>query len=155
VAWALYIFLEPISKSISLLAAWFRLVYSIIFGIALVNYFNIFNLLGSFEYLKVIELDHLHAGVLLSISAFRDTWAIGFIFFGLHLMLAGYLAIKSDYIPKIIAVLLIIAGFGWLIEYFGKFLFPRFDVPVGQVLGLGEAFFMLWLILKGNKVQPN
>ena len=41
VAWALYVFLKPINKSLSLLAAWFRLVYAAIFGIALANLFGV------------------------------------------------------------------------------------------------------------------
>ncbi|MDD5065783.1 MAG: DUF4386 domain-containing protein, partial [bacterium] len=38
VAWALYIFLRPINKGLSMLTAWFRLVYAVIFSVALVNY---------------------------------------------------------------------------------------------------------------------
>ena len=37
IAWALYIFLKPVNKSLSLLAAWFRLVFVAIFGSAFLN----------------------------------------------------------------------------------------------------------------------
>lgn len=41
VAWALYVLLKPVNKSLSLLSAWFRLVYAAILGIALVNFFSV------------------------------------------------------------------------------------------------------------------
>ena len=152
VAWALYVYLKPVNKSLSLLAAWFRLVYSTIFGIALVNYFSIFQLLNGADYLIVIEPTHLYAQVMLSINAFSDGWAIGFVFFGLHLALLGYLAFKSDYIPRIYGVLLMVAGLSYLIDYFGNFLFPNLDAAISMVLGWGELLFMFWLLFKGGKI---
>ena len=152
VAWALYVFLKPVNKSLSLLAAWFMLVYSTIFGIALVNYFSIFQLLSGSDYLTIIEPTQLHAQVMLSINAFSDGWAIGFVFFGLHLALLGYLVFKSDYIPKILGILLIVVGIGYLIDYFGKFLFPNFDAAISLVVGWGELLFMFWLLFKGAKI---
>src|SRR5258706_7600265 len=44
VAWALYILLKPINKSLSLLAAWFRLVFVAIFGYSFVDYFSVLQL---------------------------------------------------------------------------------------------------------------
>jgi hypothetical protein len=77
VAWALYVFLKPVNKSLSLLAAWFRLVYATIFGIALVNYLSIFPLLPGADYLTAFQPTQLHAQVMLSLNAFSDGWAIG------------------------------------------------------------------------------
>lgn len=153
VAWALYVFLKPVNKSLSLLAAWFRLVYATIFGIALVNYLNVLQLLSGADYLKVFGIDQLHAKVMLSLNAFNDGWAIGFVFFGFHLALLGYLVFKSGYIPRILGVLLIIAGLGYLIDNFGKFLFPNFNATISLITGWGELIFMFWLLFKGIKVQ--
>lgn len=154
VAWALYVFLKPVNKSLSLLAAWFRLVYAIIFGFALVNYFSVLHLLSGADYLTVFEIDQLHAKVMLSLNAFSDGWAIGIVFFGLHLFVLGYLVFKSGYIPRILGILLVIAGLGYLIDNFGKFLFPSYDVAISLVTGWGELLFMFWLLFKGVKVQP-
>lgn len=151
VAWALYVFLKPVSRSFSLLAAWFRLVYSIIFGITLVHYFGVLRLLEGTEYLKVFNIDQLHAKVMLSINTSNDGWAIGYIFFGFHLALLGYLVFKSGTIPRILGILLFIAGLGYLIEYLGKFLFPDFDGAIGMITAWGELLFMVWLLFKGGK----
>ena len=151
VAWALYIFLKPVNKSLSLLTAWLRLVYAAMLGIALLNLVIVLILLSGANYLAVFETDQLHAQVLLFLNAFNDVWAIGLIVFGFHLFILGYLVFKSDYIPRILGVLLIVAGLGYLIDYFGKLLFPNFDAAISLVVGWGELLFMFWLLLKGGK----
>ena len=151
VAWALYVFLKQVNKNLSLLTAWLRLVYAAILGIALLNLVIVLILLSGANYLAVFETDQLHAQVLLLLNAFNDVWALGLIVFGFHLFILGYLVFKSDYIPRILGVLLIVAGLGYLIEYFGKSLFPSFDAPISLVTGWGELLFMFCLLLKGVK----
>ncbi len=135
-----------------MLTAWFRLVYTAVFGMALLNLVTVLHLLSGADYLTVFETDQLHAQVMLFLNAFSDGWAIGLVFFGLHLALLGYLVFKSDYIPGILGVLLMVAGLSYLIDYFGKFLFPSFDAAISQVAGWGELLFMFWLLLKGGKI---
>ncbi|WP_406658316.1 DUF4386 family protein [Methanolobus sp. ZRKC2] len=53
--------------------------------------------------------------MMLYINSFNNTWLIGLVFFALQLFVFGYLIFKSDYIPGIIEVLLIIASLGYLI----------------------------------------
>ncbi len=152
VAWALYVFLKQVNKNLSLLAAWLRLVYAAMLGIGLLNLVIVLILLSGANYLAVFETDQLHAQVLLFLNAFNDVWALGLIVFGFHLVTLGYLVFKSNYIPKVLGVLLILAGFSYLIDYFGKFLVPNFDVPISMVLGWGELIFMFWLLFKGGKI---
>ena len=91
VAWALYAFLKQVNKSLSLLTAWFRLVYAVMLGIALLNYVIVLILLNSADYLAVFDTDQMHAQVLLFINTFYDTWGIGLIVFGFHLLILGYI----------------------------------------------------------------
>ncbi len=151
VAWALFVFLKPVNKSLSLLAGWFRLAYAIIFGVALSDFFDVLELLSGADYLKVFGTDQLHAQVMSSLNAFSDGWDIGYVFFGLHLALVGYLVYRSGYIPKILGVLVIVAGLGYLVDIFGTFLFPNYDVPIAMFTFIGEILFALWLAVKGIK----
>ena len=153
VAWALYVFLKPINKSISLLTAWFRLVYSTIFGISLLNLVTVLHFLNAADHLTVFGIDMLHVQVMLSLNAFSDGWAIGFVFFGLHLGLLGYLVFKSGYIPQILGILLLIAGLGYFIDSFGKFLLPGYNVEIAMFTFIGELIFMFWLLIKGVKIS--
>jgi hypothetical protein len=50
--WALYLLLKPVSKNMSLLTAWFRLVYTVIALVALNNVVTVFRLLTTPDYLN-------------------------------------------------------------------------------------------------------
>ena len=52
-AWALYVLLKPINKSLSLLTGWFRLVYATIFAVSLFNLVTVSGLVNGLERLKV------------------------------------------------------------------------------------------------------
>ena len=122
VAWALYVLLKPVNKSLSLFAAWFRLVNATIFGIALYNIISVLQLLSGADYLTAYETGQLHAQVMLFLDAFNHTWLIGLVFFGVHLFVLGYLIFRSGYIPRILGILLIIAALAYLIDSFANFL---------------------------------
>ncbi|CAN0406055.1 unnamed protein product [Ectocarpus sp. 13 AM-2016] len=153
VAWSLYAFFAPVSKSLSLLSAWFRLVYATIFGLAISNYFGVLRLLLDENQLSLWPTGQLQTEAMLYIKAFDDMWAIGFVFFGLHLCLLGYLAFKSGYIPKFFGIILTLAGLSYLIDYFSRFLFPEAYLPVSTYFGWGELIFMFWLLFKGGLME--
>ena len=65
----------------------------------------------------------------------------------------GYLIFKSGYIPRILGVLLIIGGSGYLIDFVTFFLFPDFDVTIAEFTFIGELLLPLWLLFKGVDVE--
>jgi len=72
------------------------------------------------------------------------------VFFGPYCLLIGYLIFRSTFLPRILGVLMVCAGLGWLI-----FLSPLANhlATYLKVLGfLAEASLMLWLIVKGVNV---
>ena len=153
VAWALYIFLKQVNESLSLLMAWFRLVYAAMLGIALLNLVIVLLLLSGTNYLAIFETDQLNSQVLLFLNAFYDVWAIGLIIFGFHLTILGYLVFKSEYIPRYLGVLLMVAGLSYFIDVFGNLLFPNLNLAISMIFGWGELIFMFWLLIKGAKIH--
>jgi hypothetical protein len=153
VAWALFVFLKQAQDELSLLAAWSRVVYTIIYGIALVNLYSIFQLLGDGGYLTAFDGAQIKAQVMLAIKAFEDTWDVGYIFFGLHLTLLGVVAFRSGFIPKVIGVILVAAGVSYLVDYLALILFPQLGLGISFIFGWGELIFMLWLIIWGGKKE--
>ena len=161
-AWAFYILLKPANKNISLLAGWLRLINVSIFGIALLYLLNVLQLLSGADYLNSLEASQLYALVLLNLESFNSAWLIGLVFFGLHLLVLGYLIHKSGYIPKFIGVLLIIAAVGYLIDSFANFLLPNYFefenifALVVIIPGIiGELSFTFWLLIKGVRIQDS
>ncbi len=158
VAWALYVVLKRANKSLSLLTAWFRLVYAALLGVSLLSFVIVLLLISGADYLKVFEADQLQALVLLFINAFDGMWRIGLVVFGCHLLLLGYLVYQSGYIPKVIGFLLIIASLGYLIDNLGTLLLPDYTDYTEMIslvfmlpMIVGEVGLGLWLLIKGGK----
>jgi hypothetical protein len=71
------------------------------------------------------------------------------------LVLIGYLAHKSGYVPKPFGVLLVIAGIGYLVDSFGVLFVSDYSVSVAAFTGVGEALFMIWLLVKVDALPFN
>ena len=155
-----YVLLKPVSNSLSLLAAFFRLGQAAILGINLLNLFFVLQLLSGADYLAVFGADQLHALVLLFLNGHSLGYSIGLVLFGLSLFVLGYLVFKSGYFPRILGILLVIASLGYLIDSFASFLLPNyhdyeaiFALVVFLPAFIGELSMCLWLLIKGVNVQ--
>jgi hypothetical protein len=151
----LYVLLKPVSKTLSLVAAFSRLAMTIIQGINLLNHFTALLLLSGADYLQVFEPDQLHALVLLFLNAHEYVALIWGLFFGLHLFFLGYLVYKSGYIPRIVGVLLVVASLCYLLQSVGNILLPEYEEIFATIgfLSIIELAFPLWLLIKGVKDQ--
>ncbi len=152
VAWALYVLLAPVNRSLSLLTAWFRLVYTAIALVGLLKLVTVYRMLNTPDYLILFGSDQLHAQVKLLLGSFRYDWSMGLILFGIHLVLLAYLVYRSGYIPRILGILLAIAGVGWVIHELGPYLFPDADLGFLFITFFGELIFMAWLLIRGWKI---
>ena len=152
-----YILLRPISRDISLLAAFFRLVSIAVLGINLLNHFAALFPLGGADYLKVLEPHQLHALAYLSLKSHESGYNISLLFFGFHCLVLGYLLFRSVYFSRILGVLLTITGLCYLINSFSWFLVPTFATNIypGILLPclIGELSLSLWLLFKGIKTK--
>jgi hypothetical protein len=74
------------------------------------------------------------------------------VFFGLHLLLVGYLILKSAFLPRIVGALLVLGGLGHM-----TFLFTSLTnalYPFNFIAGfLGEGSLTLWLLVMGVNVS--
>lgn len=153
VAWALYILLKPVNEHLSLLTALFRWVYTVIAIMALMNLITALGLLTTPKYLTIFEKDQLYAQAMVYIRAFKNHWYFGISLFAIHLYLLGYMVIKSTYIPKILGILLIITGTGYLLNSIRPYFFPSISIDFAMFTFFGELVFMLWLLIKGRKLK--
>lgn len=152
VAWALYRVFNPVSQGLSLLAAWLRIVYGGIFMVAVGQLVGVPRLLGNDDYLSVFSTDQLQAQALLRVSAFTDIWDAGLFLFGLHLLVIGYLVYRSGYVPKLLGVLLGVAGFGYVFDSFVAVLSSNPSIEVATFTFVGEFLLALWLVIRGRRL---
>jgi hypothetical protein len=155
VAWALRTFFEPVHKDLATLAAWLRLSYAAVFAVAISQLVGALHLLSDAPYLATLSIDQRHTEALLKIETFQDIWNVGYVLFGSHLVVLGYLASRSGYVPRFIGVLLVIAGAGYIIDSFGQLLAANYTLHVAAFSFVGEAVLMLWLLVKGRSVTTN
>jgi hypothetical protein len=77
------------------------------------------------------------------------------VFWGLWLIPFGRLVYKSGFIPRILGVLLIVAGIAYVTDSFAGLLFPNirpFIVPyLTACFAAGELPIFFWLLIKGVK----
>ena len=74
------------------------------------------------------------------------------IFFGPYCLLIGYLIFRSTFLPRILGVLMMLAGLGWL-AFLSPTVAKHLSVPL-EILGIvAEGLLMLWLVVKGVNVE--
>lgn len=99
------------------------------------------------------SVDQPYALMALFLELHRYGIQIAGIFWGLWLFPMGYLVFKSNYIPKIIGILLMIGCFGYLADSFIFFLLPDFGVSFAEFMFIGEVALPLWLLIMGVNVE--
>ena len=139
VAVALLVVFEPVSRGVSMMAALFRIAYTAVF------------LVGISQLVVALGLLRDPPQAMRAIDAYNTIWLVGLIFFGIHLMLLGYLAYRSGYMAKIFGILLVVAGLGYLVDGFGTVLVPNYSINVAGFTFVGEAALMFWLLIKGSR----
>ncbi len=153
IAWALYILLAPVNRGLSLLAAWFRIVYATIGFVALFSLFDVVRILDHSDFAAAFGASPLRAQIQLLLDSFHWNWSISLEVFGIHLVLLGFLIFRSVYIARWIGILLVINGLGWMISSLQPYLYP--SAPLGWIFFtyFGELIFMLWLLIMGWRIQ--
>jgi len=153
VAGLLYIVLKPAGATLSLLAASFRLVFVAIMGSNALTTVAPLLLLKGGATLGAFTGAQLQDLALASLSLHDIGFNIALVFFGVHCILVGVLISGSALLPRIIGVLMTIAGACYIVNSVNNFLphalaahlFPYILLP-GL---LAEGVLALWLFLAG------
>ncbi|MBW4361487.1 DUF4386 domain-containing protein [Flavobacterium taihuense] len=146
----LYYLLRPVSKKLALLNLSFNLIQTAVLVANKLNLLAALFFLGDAEYLKSFSPEQLHSLSYLSIKLHDFGFGIGLIFFGFVCLIEGYLLFKSNYFPKTIGVLMLIAGICYLTNSFALLLVPQLSsIVLLMPCLIAELSFSLWLIFKG------
>jgi hypothetical protein len=147
-----YELLKPAGRSVSLVAAFLGLAGCIIKTFSRVFFIAPLLVLGGARYLSVFSAEQLQALALLLFKVNDRGAAMALVFFGLYALLTGYLIIKSTFLPRILGVLSVLGGLGWL-----TFLYPPLGYrlfPYVACFGLlGALALIVWLLVFGVNEQ--
>jgi len=150
-ALALYQLLKVVNRNMASLMV---ILFLVGVPIAMLNELSqlaVLQLLSGADYLKAFAPDQLQAIVYLSLGVHDQGLLIAHVFFGLWLLPMGYLVFRSGFIHRIVGVLLVIAGVGYVVQSFAAFL--GYNVNIILFTGLGELVFLFWLLIKGVDVD--
>lgn len=148
-----YVLLKPVHKYLSLLAAFFGLVSTAVFAVAELFYFAALSTLSGAPYLNAFSPDQLNTLALLSLKLYGLGAGIFMVFYGVPTAIRGYLMYRSGYFPRLIGLLLILAGFGFIAKNLALVLTPSYasDLFLFPML-LAAVALMAWLLIKGIDV---
>ena len=147
----LYSLFRPVDRRLALLAAFFSLV-----ACTIQTFASVFELVplvvGGSQFLSAFRVDQLQALSQMFLDLNVQANYIAVVLFGLFDILIGYLIFRSTFMPRVLGVLMAIAGLLWLI-----FLYPplatRMLVAIEAPGFVAELALMLWLLIRGVNVQ--
>ena len=157
-----YAMFRPVSRTLSLAAAGFSMT-----GIAVLavdGFFHIapLRLLGGAPYLQGFDADQLQALALLSLGLHADGYDLSLVFFGVYCLLLGYLVLRSRFMPRIVGVLMAVAGICYLVDSVADLAAPALAarLPAQMLIPtlLGEGALAIWLLIFGvrpARAQPD
>ena len=153
----IYYVLKSVSRSLSLLAAFFGLAGVAIGGVAWVSHLAPLVLLHGDQYLSAFTTSQLQAMALIALKLQMQVFSIGMVFFGIQCILIGCLVARSTFLPRVLGVLLSVGGLSYVIVSFTNFLLPllgaRLTPFIMPVALIGEGSLTVWLLVKGVNVQ--
>jgi hypothetical protein len=151
--------LKGVNKLQADLMVIFSLISATIFFVNILNKFSVLTLINKTEYLERLGEIELQTQVMFLIDSYNNGIQISQIFWGLWLFPFGYLVYKSGFLPKILGIFLIAGCFGYLIIFFGGFLYSDFNKTIiSQIVRypatIGEFGICVWLLIMGtNKLN--
>jgi hypothetical protein len=141
-----------VSRRLAIAAASARVIYTGILGFAITQLVEALRLLND-QASSVASSAASQAQVLQEVEAFTDVYDAGLFLFGIHLMLIGYLAYRSGYLPKLLGALVGIAGFGYVFDSVAVALSLDLSFKISVVTGMGELVLAFWLVIRGRRVS--
>ncbi len=156
--WVLYRLLSGVNKTHAWLMVTLALVSIPIMFVNALNEIAALALFHGSDFLAVFEKQRLDALGMLFLDLHGQGFVVSEILWGPFFFPFGLLVYKSGFLPRILGVLLIAAGFAYLADSLTSLLLPSYADLVnrfaGILYGVGELSTMAWLLIMGAKDQP-
>jgi len=143
-----YELFQPVHRTLALTAAFFGLVTCGMQAVAALLYLGPMLVLKGGPSLSALPAEQAQALAMVLLKLNGHAFNVDLVFFGFWCVLAGFLIFRSTFLPRILGILLMIDGLGWItfiLPSLGTSLFP----VVAVASGLAEIPLQLWLIVFG------
>jgi hypothetical protein len=146
-----YVLFRPVGRIIVLLTAFFGLIAVGLQAGSLLFELPVLTVLKNGKDFGAFNGDQLQSLALIFLKWNGQASNLYLAFFGFCCMLGGYVIYKSTFLPRILGILLALAGAGY-----STYLWPPFAnylYPYNLFLGVGELLLGLWLLVFGVNVE--
>jgi hypothetical protein len=153
IGWAVlfYDLFRPVNRNLSLLATLVLLVGGAVLAVSSLVQLAPLLILKGGDVVSAFTVPQRQALALVLLNVNAQAYDIFLVFFGLYLVLIGYLIIWSTFLPRILGVLYAFAGLGYL---------TLLSPPLAQAVSpfnlapaaLAEPALMVWLLVAGVNV---
>jgi hypothetical protein len=155
--WVLYRLLSGVNKSHAALMVMWGLAFIPVMVVNVLSEIAALTLLRGADFLSVVNQLNREALAMFFLDLHHYGYVVGWIF-GPWLLHLGVLIYRSGFLPRILGVLLVAAGFGYLADSVTPLLLPSYANVVDRFasipLMVGEPALILWLLIIGAKDQP-
>ncbi len=135
IAYALWRLFTPVDRGLAVLAGAARAAYALVY---------------------LVAIGFLATAEPANVERYQELWDLGLLVFGVHLVLVGVLCWRSGFVPRVIGVLVVLAGAAYAVDSIGVLVSESYDVELAAFLFVGEVALMVWLIwwgLRGGVVS--
>ncbi len=153
--WVFYLLLRPVNRQLVLLSVLLNLVSLSVEAVSKLFLLAVLPTLNA-SYPNAFEPRQLQALADLALTSHGIAFNIALIFFGCACLVDGYLIFRSGYLPRLIGILMQVAGVSYLVACFAALFAPALSDRITPAILLppliGESSFCLWLLLKGVNI---
>jgi len=153
-----YVLLEPVDRRLALLAAFFGIASMLTYAVAQSSFFASSLVLGDTPGIGAFTPDQRSALAYLAIRISGTIASLLLCLYGIATMIRGVLIARSRYLPKILGILFVIGGAGFLLRTATYLLAPRYSSPVLLIpMAAAGIPTMAWLLFRGidpARVRP-
>jgi len=151
---ALYVILKPVNRGLALLAAFWRLVWVLMWLAMTLNLFDALRLLNGADYSQALGAEQVQGLASLYLGTRFDYYYVGLLFGALSSTVCGYLWFKSRYIPRALAAFGVLSSAFCVACTLVFYIFPNFDKIVNlwwfdSPMGIFDIATSFWLLFKG------
>jgi len=153
---ALYKLLKTVNEKMAKMMVFSAIISVPMYFTNLQNELTALSLIKNTNYLKVFSPEQIQSQVMIYIEQYDNGMRLIHLFSGLWLFPFGYLVYKSNFMPKILGILLMLGCFGYLINFFGSRLSSTYSnlsifTFISLPASIGEIGTCLWLLFAGVK----
>ncbi|MBN1188418.1 MAG: DUF4386 domain-containing protein [Dehalococcoidales bacterium] len=144
VAWGLYGLFEKVNRKLALLMGWFRALYAAAFIASL------YPILTSLQWLdRLGTFPGADMQILSGLETFQAGWDLSLMLFAVHLLILGWLIIRSIDVPSWIGILVLLTGTGYVTDSLLVLVWPDSTFRLVTFTFAGELIMMVWLLIRG------